>query len=154
MGLLVRRHRRAAERAYHHCYSPAPVPLSHCSPELTGASLLTERGASGDHTTAHAAWQHALHILSAYSRGWFSLRSVGSANIVKDGLALLIHKSGEQLLRVPEDQGPGEDLRGCVQRAETRDELATHEEQAEKSRDCTGRKLEGGKGHGQTIPFG
>jgi hypothetical protein len=42
------------------------------------------------------------------------LRLVGAAHIIEYGLALLIDKAGEQLLRVPEDQCPGKDLRGRV----------------------------------------
>jgi hypothetical protein len=42
------------------------------------------------------------------------LRLVGAAHIVKDGLALLIDKACEQLLRIPKHQCPGKDLRGCV----------------------------------------
>jgi hypothetical protein len=48
-------------------------------------------------------------------RTWSGLRPVGAAHIVEYGLALLIDKTGEQLLRVPEDQRPGKDLRGRIQ---------------------------------------
>ena len=50
------------------------------------------------------------------------LRLVGAAHIVEYGLALLIDKAGEQLLRVPEDQRPGKDLCGRIKRAEAGDE--------------------------------
>src|SRR5205809_1642067 len=68
-------------------------------------------------------------------RTWTELRPVCSADVIEYGLALLIDKAGEQLLSVPKDQRPGEDLRGRVQRAEARDELATHEQQAQEGGD-------------------
>src|SRR5262249_37997767 len=74
--------------------------------------------------------------------------------IVEYGLALLIDKAGEQLLRVPEDQRPSKDLCGRVQCAEARNELATHEQQAEEGGDRAGRELEGGESNRQAVPFG
>ena len=87
-------------------------------------------------------------------RTWSGLRLIGAAHIVEYGLALLIDKAGEQLLRVPEDQRPGKDLRGGIQCAEAGDELATHEQQAEEGGDRASRELEGGERNGQAVPFG
>src|ERR1700749_5357708 len=87
-------------------------------------------------------------------RTWGGLRPVGAAHTVEYGLALLIDKAGEQLLRVPEDQRPGKDLRGRIQCAEAGDELATHEQQAEEGGDRASRELEGGEGNRQAVPFG
>jgi hypothetical protein len=50
--------------------------------------------------------------------------------IVEYGLALLIDKACEKLLRIPEHQRPSEDLRGCIECGETWDKLAAHEQQA------------------------
>ena len=55
------------------------------------------------------------------------MRAFGAAYIVEYSLALLINKACEQLLRIPEYQRPGEDLRGCIECAETWDKLAAHE---------------------------
>src|ERR1700749_544105 len=87
-------------------------------------------------------------------RTWGGLRPVGAAHTVEYGLALLIDKAGEQLLRGPEDQRPGKDLCGCIQCAEAGDELASHEQQAEECGDSASRELEGGEGNEQTVPFG
>ena len=87
-------------------------------------------------------------------RTWSGLRPVGAAHIIEYGLALLIDKAGEQLLRVPEDQRPGKDLCGCVQCAEAGDELATHEQQAEEGSDRASREFEGGEGNRQAVPLG
>jgi hypothetical protein len=71
---------------------------------------------------------HVQRVVMVSWRTWSGLRPVGAAHIVEYGLALLIDKAGEQLLRVPEDQCPGNDLRGRIQCAEAGDELATHEQ--------------------------
>ena len=95
-----------------------------------------------------------MKLLMVSWRTWRGLRPIGAAHTVEYGLALLIDKAGEQLLRVPEDKCPGKDLRGCVQCAEAGDELAAHEQQAEEGGDRASRELEGGERNGQTEPFG
>jgi hypothetical protein len=52
---------------------------------------------------------------------------VSSANVVEHAVRLLIDQSGEQLLRVTENDGPREDLRRAVERAEARNECPAHE---------------------------
>ena len=85
---------------------------------------------------------------------WSGLRPIGTTYIVEYGLALLIDKAGEQLLRVPEDQRPGKDLRGRIQRTEAGDELAPHEQQAEEGGNRASRELEDGESEGQAVSFG
>jgi hypothetical protein len=116
------------------------------SPYCLGAMMFGAWGNS-DH-------DESIRISPASRRTWRGLRPVGAAHIVEHGLALLIDKAGEQLLRVPEDQRPGKDLCGRVQRAETGDELATHEQQAEEGGDRAGRELEGGERNRQAVPLG
>ena len=82
------------------------------------------------------------------------MRPVGAAHIVEYGLALLIDKACEQLLRIPKHQRPGKDLRGGVQCAEAGDELAAHEQQAKEGGDRAGWQLERSKSNRQAIPFG
>jgi len=66
---------------------------------------------------------------------------------------LPIDQACEELLRVPEHQGPGENLRGRVQCAEAWNELATHEQQTEEGGDGAGWQLENGQPGRQPIPF-
>ena len=79
---------------------------------------------------------------------------IGGTHTVEHGLALLIDEVGEQLLGEPENQCPGKDLRGGVECVEARDELTTHEQQAEERGHCPGRKFERGKSNRQAVPFG
>ena len=79
---------------------------------------------------------------------------VGAAHALQDGVALSVDQTGEQLLCVPEDQCPGEDLRRCVQRAQPWDELATQEQQTQEGGDGAGRQLERGERNGETLSLG
>ncbi len=54
---------------------------------------------------------------------------IGASHTVEHGLALLIHQPCEELLRVSEDQGPGEDLCRRIQSGKARNKLASHKKQ-------------------------
>ena len=82
---------------------------------------------------------------------WTGLRPVGPAHVFEHGLTLLVHKPREQLLRVPEHQRPGQDLRGGVQCGEARDELTAHEQQAEEGGNGASWELERGVRNRQAI---
>ena len=81
------------------------------------------------------------------------MRAFGTVYIVEYGLALLIDKACEQLLRIPEYQSPSENLRGCIERGETWDKLAAHEQKAEESSDRAGWELERGECNRQAMPL-
>jgi hypothetical protein len=101
-----------------------PTPLAQTADPIAWAQATAVPAAPG---RPHANLM-GRHTLIISPRIWSGLRPVGAAHIVEHGLALLIDKAGEQLLRIPEDQRPSKDLCGCVQCAEAGDELATHEQ--------------------------
>ena len=96
---------------------------------------------------------HTLLIPGKRSWTLAGSRAFGGVYIVEYGLALLIDKACEKLLRIPEHQRPSEDLRGCIECGETWDKLAAHEQQAEESGDRAGWELERGECNGQAMPL-
>ncbi|HWU06782.1 MAG TPA: hypothetical protein VN520_10425 [Streptomyces sp.] len=62
-------------------------------------------------------------------------------------MRLLVDPAGEQLLRVPGDERPGEDLGRCVQGGETRPEAAPHQQRPQQGRESAGRQCEQRYGH-------
>lgn len=104
----------ATHATFHDAYET--VALATARRNRAGGSLTPSAGLL-DQRSSVCGQAHQRRNLTVGSLRWRRcwLRPVGAPDIVQHALALAIDEAGEQLLCVPEYQGPGEDLRRGVQ---------------------------------------